>query len=195
MLRVYFLKFFVLSHSSSAKLINQFLWTDFSCFASASCEQYLLCYYYFPATFLDPFVVKSLSHFWLFAAPWTAAHQASLSITNSWSLHKLMSIALWYHPTISSSVIPFSHLQSFPASGSFPRSQFFTLGGQTIGVSASESILPVNIKNWFSLGWTGWISLQSKGLSRVFSNPAVQKRLPFNEEGTILMVPWDLWLS
>ena len=79
------------------------------------------------------------------------------------------------HLTISSSVIPFSsHLQSFPASGSFPVSQFFASGGQSIGVSASTSVLPMNIQDWFPLGWTGWISLQSKGFSRVFSNTTVQ---------------------
>ena len=73
----------------------------------------------------------------------------------------------WCHPTISSSVVPFSsHLQSFPASGSFQMSQFFTSGGQSIGVSASASVLPMNIQDWFPLGWTGWISLQSKGHSR-----------------------------
>ena len=77
-------------------------------------------------------------------------------------------LSWWCHPTISSSVIPFSScLQSFPASGSFPMSQFFTSGGQSIGVSASASVLPMNIKDWFPLGWTGWISLLSKGLSRV----------------------------
>ena len=77
----------------------------------------------------------------------------------------------WCHPTISSSVVPFSScLQSFPAAGSFPISQFFTSGGQNMGVSASSSVLPMNIQDWFPLGWTGWISLQSKGLSRVFSN-------------------------
>ena len=75
----------------------------------------------------------------------------------------------WCHPTISSSVIPFSsHLQSFPASESFPVSQFFASGGQSIGVSASASVLPMNIQNWFPLGWTGWISLKSKGLSKSF---------------------------
>ena len=85
-------------------------------------------------------------------------------------------LSQWYHPTISSSVVPFSSCpQSFPASGSFLRSQFFASGGQSIGVSASASILPMNIHDWFHLGWTGWISLQSKGLSRVFSNTAVQK--------------------
>ena len=81
----------------------------------------------------------------------------------------------WCHPTISSSFVPFSLLQSFPASGSFPLSQFFTSGGQSIGVSASASVLPVNIQDWFALGWTGWIFLQSQGLSRIFSNTKVQK--------------------
>ena len=81
----------------------------------------------------------------------------------------------WCHPTISSSVVPFSScLQSFPASGSFQMSQLFTSGGQSIGISASTSVLPMNIQDWFPLGWTGWISLQSKGLSRVFSSTTVQ---------------------
>ena len=82
----------------------------------------------------------------------------------------------WCHPTISSSFIPFySCLQCFPASGSFPMSQLFTSGGQSIGVSASTSVLPMNTQDCSPLGWTGWISLQSKGLSRVFSNTTVQK--------------------
>ena len=85
-------------------------------------------------------------------------------------------LSLGYHPTISSSVIPFSScLQSFAASGSLQMSQFFTSSGQRIRVSASASVLPMNIQDWFPLGWTGWISLQSKGLSRVFSNITVQK--------------------
>ena len=85
-------------------------------------------------------------------------------------------LSRWCHPTISSSVIPFSSWhQSFPASGSFPLSQLFTSGGQSIRVSGSASVLPMNIQDWFPLGLTGWISLQSKGLSRVFSNTAVQK--------------------
>ena len=80
-------------------------------------------------------------------------------------------LSRWCHPTISSSVVPFSScLQSFSASGSFPMSQLFTSGDQSIGVSASASVFPVNIQDWFPLGWTGWISLQSKGLSRVFSS-------------------------
>ena len=83
-------------------------------------------------------------------------------------------LSRWCHTTISSSVFPFSsHLQSFPASGYFQMSQFFTSGGQSIGVSASASVLPMNSQDWFPLGWTGWISLQSKGLSRVFSNITV----------------------
>ena len=92
-------------------------------------------------------------------------------------------LSWWCHPTISSSVIPFSsHLRSFPASGSFQMSQFFTSGGQSIGVSASASVLPVNIQDWFPLGWTDWISLQSKGLSRVFSNTTVQKHQFFSAQ-------------
>ena len=82
----------------------------------------------------------------------------------------------WFHPTISSSFIPFSsHLQSFPGSGFFQMSQFFESGGQRIGVSASASALPMNTQDWSPLGWTVWISLQSKGLSRVFSNTTAQK--------------------
>ena len=81
----------------------------------------------------------------------------------------------WCHPAISSSVVPFSSgLQSLPASGSFPMSQFIASGGHSIWVSASASVLPINIQDWFHLGWTSWISLQSKGLSRVFSNITVQ---------------------
>ena len=85
-------------------------------------------------------------------------------------------LSQWCHPTLSPSVIPFSSCpQSFPASGCFPMSQFFASGGQSIGVSASASVLPMNNQDWLPSGWTGWISLQSKGLSRVFSNTTVQK--------------------
>ena len=101
---------------------------------------------------------------------WTAACQASLSITSSWNLPKLMSIESMMPSNHLTSVIPFpSRLQSFPASGSFPTCQFFTSGGQSIGISASTSVFPVNIQDKFPLGWTGWISLQSKGLSRDFN--------------------------
>ena len=89
----------------------------------------------------------------------------------------------WCQPTISSSVVPFSScLQYFSASGSSQMSQFFASGGQTIGVSASTSVLPMNIQDWFPLGWTGWISLQSKGLSRVFSNTTAQKHQFFSAQ-------------
>ena len=92
-------------------------------------------------------------------------------------------LSRWCHPTISSSVVPFSScLQSFPASGSFPLSQFFLSGGQSIRVSALASVLPMIIQDWFPLGWTGWISLQSKGLSRVFSNTTVQKHQFFSAQ-------------
>ena len=92
-------------------------------------------------------------------------------------------LSWWCHPTISSSVVlSSSSLQSFPASGSFQMSQFFASGGQNIGVSASASVLPMNTQDWFPLGWTGWISLQSKGLSRVFSNTTVQKHQFFSAQ-------------
>ena len=89
----------------------------------------------------------------------------------------------WCHPTISSSVVPFfSCLQSFPTSGFFAVSLFLAPGGQSIGASASASVLPMNIKDWFPIGWTGWISLQFKGLSRVFSNTTVQKHQFFGTQ-------------
>ena len=92
-------------------------------------------------------------------------------------------LSQWCHPTISSSVVPFSYCpQSFPASGSFPMSQLFTSGGQSIGVSASTSVPPINTQDWSPLGWTGWISLESKGLSRVFSNTTVQKHQFFGAQ-------------
>jgi len=120
----------------------------------------------------NEFSVQLLSHVRLFATPWTAAHQASLSITNSRSLCPLNR---WCHPTISSSVDPFSScLQSVPPSGSFPMSQSFASDGQSIGISASASVLPMNIQDWFPLGLTDCISLQSKGLW-VFSNTRVHK--------------------
>ena len=115
------------------------------------------------------------------ATRWTAARQASLPITNTWSPPKPLSIE---------SVMPSNHLilchpllscpQSFPASGSFQMSQLFASCGQSIGVSASTSVLPMNTQDWSPLGWTGWISLQSKGLSRVFYNTTVQKNQLFS---------------
>ena len=126
--------------------------------------------------------VQSLSHVWLFASPWTAACQASLSITNSpGACSNSCPLSRWCHPTISPSVVPFSScLQSFPSSGSFLMSQFFTSGGLSIGASDSASVLPINIQGWFPLGLTDLISLRSKGLSRVFSSPTVQKHQFFS---------------
>ena len=126
--------------------------------------------------------VQSLSRVWLLVAPWTAACQASLSITNSWTYPNSCPLSRWCHPTISSSVVPFSCPQSFPASGSFQINQLFASGGQCIRVSASISAFPMSIQDWFPLGWTDWISLQSKGLPRVFSNTTVQKHQFFSTQ-------------
>ena len=113
-----------------------------------------------------------LSHVQLFAIPWTAAYQGSLSITN---FRSLCPLNWWCYPTISSSVDPFSScLQFVSPSGSFPMSQFFSSDGQSIDISASASVLPMNIQDWFPLGLTDWISLQSKGLW-VFFNTRVHK--------------------
>ena len=102
-------------------------------------------------------------------------------------------LSRWCHPNISSSVIPFSCcLPSFPTSGSFPVSQFFASGGQSIGAPASASVLPVNIQDWSPLGRTGWISLQSSGLSRVFSNTTVQKPQFFNAQPSFTSIH-DYW--
>ena len=121
--------------------------------------------------------VQSLSHVQLFMTPWTTAHQASLSIINSRRLLKLMPM----ESVMSSNyLIPFySSFQPFPASGSFQMSQFFASRSQSIGVSASPSVLPINTQDWFPLGWTGWTSLQSKGLSGVFSKTTIQKHQLF----------------
>ena len=123
--------------------------------------------------------VQLFSCVWLFATPWTAARQASLSITNSRSLLKLMSIEL---------VMPSNHLilckplLLLPSIRVFPLSQFFASGGQSIGASASASALLMNIQDWFPLGLTSFISLLSKGLSRVFSNTTVQKHQFFSTQ-------------
>ena len=127
--------------------------------------------------------VQLLSCVWLFVTPWTAAHQVYLSITNSWRLLKRMSSKLVMP---SNHLVPFSScLQSFPASGSFPVNQLFTLGGQGIEASASASILPMNIQDWFPLGLTGLISSQSKGLSRVFSNTTIQQHQFFDAQPSL----------
>ena len=127
--------------------------------------------------------VQSLSRVWLFATPWTAAHQASLFITNSHSLLKLMSIG---------SVMPSNHFILYrpllllpsilPSIRVFSNESVLRIGGQSIGVSASASVLPMNIQDWFPLRWTGWISLQSKRFSRVFSNTTIQKHQFFSAQ-------------
>ena len=120
---------------------------------------------------------QSLSRVRLFATPWTAARQASLSITNSRSLLKLISIESVMPSNLVSLCSPFLLLPSiFPASGSYPMRQFFISDGQSIVTAASASVLPMNTQDWSPLGWTGWISLQYKGLSRVLSNTTVQKQ-------------------
>ena len=135
---------------------------------------HLYCWlYFFNIQFSS---VQSLSHVWLFVTPWTAAHQASLSITNSRSLLKFISIE---------SVKPSNHLilchpllllpSISPSIRVFSNESVLSIRWPNIGVSASTSVLPMNIQDWFPLGLTGWISLQSKGLSRVFSNTTVQK--------------------
>ena len=140
--------------------------------------------------------VQSLSRVQLFVTPWTTAHQASLSITNSRSLLKLMSIE---------SVMPSNRLiicgsllllpSIFPRVRVFSMGQFFTSAGQRIGVAVSASVLPMNLQDWFPLGWTGWISLQSKGLSRVFSNTIFQKHQFFGAQASLWSIPHiSIWL-
>ena len=128
-------------------------------------------------------LVQSLNPVWLFATPWITAHQASLSITNSCRsqthVHQVSDAIQPSHP-LSSPSPPAPNPP--PASGSFPMSQLFAWGGQSTGVSASALVLPMNTQDWSPLGWTGWISLQSKGLSRVFSNTTVQKHQFFGAQ-------------
>ena len=151
-----------------------------------------------------------LGTFTLWEAGWMGGNECDVSISSVQFSHSVMSDSLqphglqhaklpcpsptprvhsnpcplswWCHPTISSSAIPFCHLQSLPASGSFPMSQFFTSGGQSIRVSVLASILPMSIQDWFPLGLTDLISLQSKGLSRVFSNTTVEKHQFFSAQ-------------
>ena len=134
--------------------------------------------------------VQSLSHIWLFVTPWTTARQAppvhhQLLESIQSDIHCVGDAIQPSHPLSSPC------LQSFPAPGSFQMSQFFASGGQSIGVSASTSVLPMNIQDWTPLGWTGWISLQSKGLSRVFSNTTVQKHQFFGAQLSFL----SLWCA
>ena len=138
--------------------------------------------------------VQLLSHVWLFMTQWTAAWQTSVSITNSGTLLKLMSIE---------SVMPSNHLilchpllllpSIFPSIRVFQMNQFIASGGQSIGVWTSTSVLPVNIQDWLPLGWTYWISLQSKGLSRVFSNTTVWKQQFFSPQVFFLISIHPYW--
>ena len=144
--------------------------------------------------------LQSLSRVQLFATPWTAAGQASLSITNSWSLLKLMSIEL---------VMPSNHLilccpllllpSIFPSIRVFSNESVLHIRWQSIGASALASVLPMNIQDWFPLGWTGWISLQSKGLARVFSSTTVQKHqfsaLRFLYSPTLTSIQVRKWME
>ena len=120
-------------------------------------------------------VIQLLSHVQMFVMPWTSACQASLPFTSPEVSSNSCPLSQWCHPTISLSVVPFSCLQSFPASGSFPMSQLSASGDQSIGVSALASVLPMNIQGWFPLGLTGLIYLLSKGLSRIFSSTTIQR--------------------
>ena len=151
--------------------------------------------------------VQLLSCVWLFCNPidWLQHTRLSCPSPTPRACSNSCLSSQWCHPTISFSVIPFSsHLQSSPTSGSFPMSQLFASGGQSIGVLASTSVLPMNTQDRSPLGWTGWISLQSKGLSRVFSNTTVQKHEFFRTQLSLwsnshthtwlLEKPW-LWLD
>ena len=132
---------------------------------------------------LNNISVQSLSHVQLFATPWTKLARSLCPSPTPRACSNSSPLSQWCHSTISSSVVPFSScLQSFPASGSFLMSRLFASGGQNIGVSASASVLPMNIQDLTPLGWTGWISLQSKWLPRVFSNTIVQKHQFFGAQ-------------
>ena len=129
--------------------------------------------------------VQLLNRVWLLATPWTVARQAPLFgvCSTPRACSDSCSLTQWCHPAISSSVVPFSsRLQSFPASGSFKMSRLFTSGGQSIGASAWASVLPMNIQGWSPLELTGWIFLQFKGLSRVFSNTTIQNHQFFGTQ-------------
>ena len=153
-------------HRGNNGLISWFDYLVFLCFRSCSVQFSSL---------------QSLSHVRIFATPWIAACQASLSITTPGVHSNSGPSSRWCHPAISSSVVPFSSCpQPLPASECFPMSQLFAWGGQSTRVSALASLLPKNTQDWSPLEWTGWISLQSKGLLRVFSNTTVQKHQSFS---------------
>ena len=130
--------------------------------------------------------VQSLSRVWLFVTPWRQHSRLPCPLPTPRACSNSYPLSQWCHPTISSSVVLFnSCLQSFPASGSFPMSQFFASGSQSIKVSASTPVLPMNIQDWFPLGLVGLISLLSKGLSRVFSSTTIQKHQFFGTQPSL----------
>ena len=151
-------------------------------FLRDNCIWYLLIIYFLSGPQFSS--VQSLSRVWLFVTPWTTQHARPPCPSPTPRVYpNSCPLGRWCHPTISSSAVPFSSCpQSFPPSGSFQMSHLFTSGGQRIRVSASTSVLPMNTQDWSPLGWTGWISLQSKGLSRVFSNTTVQKHQFFGTQ-------------
>ena len=130
-------------------------------------------------------IVQSLSHVWLFATLWTAACWLPLSSTISGVCSNLCPWSQRFYLTISSFAAPFFCFRSYPASRSFPMSWLFTSGGQSIGASASASVLLMNIQGWYPLGLTGLISLQSKGLSRVFSSTMIKKHKFFGTQPSL----------
>ena len=157
-------------------IFNLLYWSivDLQCCINFHCRANWLSHIFSSVLFSCSVMSNSLRPHGLQYDRLTCASQTPRACSNSWPWSR------WCHPTSSSSLVPFSScLQSLPESGSFPMSQFFTTGGQSIGASASASVLAVNIQDWFSLRWTGLISLQSKGLSKVFSNTTVQKHQMF----------------
>ena len=149
-------------------------------------------------------VVPSHSRVLLFSTPWSTARRLPCPSLSPGACSNSYPLSRWCHPTISSSVVPFSScLQSFPASGSFPMNLLFAAGGQSIGASASASVLPKNIQGWFPLGLTSLISLRSKGLSRVFSSTTIRKHQFFgtqpalwsNSQNLDTLVKWKNRLS
>ena len=171
-------------HLLTMHLVTQELWWRYILF---SC---LLTHPFCSSWIKESFQLLSPQFSWVAQPCWTVCDSMDCSMPGFPVHHQLTPktcsnscpLSRWCHPTISSSFVPFSHLQSFPASGSFLMSQFFASGGQSIRVSASASILSMNIQDWFPLGWTGWKSLQSKGLSRVFYNTTVQKHQFFGPQ-------------
>ena len=147
---------------------------------------YLKLTQHYKSNILQFSTVQLLNHVQIFVTPWTAACTAPCLSPTLGVYSNSYPFSQSCHPTISFSVIPFSsHLQSSPASGSFLMSQFFSSGGQNIGVSPSASVLPMNIQDWYPLGLTGLISLQAKGLARVFSNTTTGKHQFFSTQSSL----------